>query len=260
MKTEQNFGLSVDTAQCFEIDGEIQCDPAIVIHYDDKNKQVLWRDKIEDYMVIAGTGTGATVDPQGTYYYQQPGVSHKYDVTWAGPYIAMDMLYEINQDNSVDARAELGLPGYTSVGNQPYRFDWAHPKSVEDKAGMGSAIHFGLGANWRTALTDSVMLSIGLTYDYYSVSGANAKTYLSESHYMGIYNELLKQWQAAGKSEADMISTADVDQDGNPDGDPVALDIIKLKEECSGWVCSASSEISSFYKSMGIRVGFNARF
>jgi hypothetical protein len=260
LKTEQNFGLSVDTAQCFEVNGEIQCDPAVVIHYSDGTQQILWRDNINDPLIIAGTGTNATVDPQGTYYYQQPGVSHKYDVTWAGPYIALEMLYEINQNNSVNASAELGLPGYTSTGDQPYRFDWAHPKSIEDKAGMGSAMHFGLGANWRTAVTDAVMLSVGLTYDYYSVSGANAKTYLSESHYMGIYNDRLGKWQAAGKSEADMISTADVNQDGLPDGDPDALNVLKLKEECPGWVCSTNSEINSFYKSMGIRVGINARF
>lgn len=251
LETKQNFGLSVDTAQCFEINGEVQCDPAIIIKYADGTQQILWRDDIEDPLEIVGSGA-ESVDPQGTYYYQQPGTSHSYEVAWSGPYIAVDMVYEIDRNNSVDARVELGFPGYTATGDQPYRFDWDHPKSVEDKAGIGSAIHLGLGANWRTALTDTVMLSVGLTYNYYSVSDADAKTYLNEGYYMGIYDSLLLQWQAAGKTEADMI---------DPDtGDPTALNIIALEDACPGWVCSASGEIESFYKSMGIRVGISARF
>ncbi|MDR0727112.1 MAG: hypothetical protein LBF37_03560 [Rickettsiales bacterium] len=251
LETKQNFGLSVDTAQCFEIDGEVQCDPAIIIHYADGSRQILWRDQVGDDLEIVGNGA-ESVDPQGTYYYQQPGTSHSYEVAWSGPYVALDAVYEINQNNSVDARIEVGFPGYSAEGDQPYRFDWAHPKSVEDTVGMFSALHLGLGANWRTALTDTIMLSVGLTYNYYTVSGADAKTYLSGSYYTGIYNDLLQQWEDAGRTEDDMI---------NPDtGDPKALNIIALEKDCPGWVCSSGGEISSFYKSMGIRVGINARF
>lgn len=251
LETTKNFGLSVDTANCFKVStGEIQCDPAIIINYADGTKQILWRDNITDTWDV---GTGAeSVDTGGTYVYQQPGTSHSYDVTWAGPYAALDMLYTINQYNSVDGRIELGLPGYTSTGNQPYRFDWQHPKSVEDTAGIGSAMHLGLGANWKTSLTDSVMLSFGLTYDYYSVTGADAKTYLSSKYYLGMYDALLATWVAAGKTEADMLNPTT--------GDAAALSIKALQTACPGWVCSASSEVDSFYKSMGIRVGLSAKF
>ena len=146
---------------------------------------------------------------------------------------------------------ELGLPGYKATGNQPYRFDWQHPKSVEDEAGMGSALHFGLGANWTTAITNSVALSIGLTYDYYSVSDADAKTYLNETYYTDLYNSILNSatW---GGNEENML---------NPEtGDPVAINIKNLEEQCPGWVCTSSGEIESFYKSIGIRVGLNATF
>ncbi|MDR1337732.1 MAG: hypothetical protein LBJ73_01740 [Rickettsiales bacterium] len=251
LETKQNFGLSMNTAQCFiGAEGEKQCDPAIIIHYADGTKQILWREKSDDKLEVVGTPQ--TVDAGDTYYFQQPGTSHSYDVSWSGPYAALDMVYAADQNNSVDARVELGFPGYTATGNQPYRFDWQHPKSVEDTAGMFSAFHLGLGANWRTAMTDTVMLSVGLTYDYYTVDGADASTYLSESYHDGIYNALLKQWQEKGKQESDMI-------DPNS-GDPVALNIINLKKECPGWVCKSDSEIKSFYKSMGIRVGLTAKF
>jgi len=95
-------------------------------------------------------------------------------------------------------------------------------------------------------------LSVGVTYDYYTVSDADAKTYLNGDYYMGIYNELLRQWQEAGFTEADMVNAKT--------GDPVALNIVDLQNECPGWVCTADGEIESFYKSLGVRVGINARF
>ncbi|MBN1324648.1 MAG: hypothetical protein JW974_00270 [Alphaproteobacteria bacterium] len=253
LETKQNYGLSVDTSSCFIIPdtGEIQCDSAIVIHYADGTDQVLWRDDMTDPLEIVGTDP-ESVDIGGTYYYQQPGVSHSYEVTWSGPYAALDIRYDINQYNSVDGRIELGLPSYTATGNQPYRSDWQHPKSIEDSAGIGSAMHFGLAGNWNTALTDTVMLSVGLTYDYYSISGANAKTYLSEDYYMGIYDALLTAWETGGFTEADMLDPTT--------GDPTALNIKALESSCPGWVCSADGEIESFYKSMGIRVGLSAKF
>ena len=44
------------------------------------------------------------------------------------------------------------------------------------------------------------------------------------------------------------------------DGDPTAINIKALEESCPGGVCSTSGEIDSFYKSLGIRVGINAKF
>lgn len=251
LETKNNYGLSVDTAACFTLDsGETQCDPAVIVHYSDDSQQILWRDLITGDMLVGANAE--SIDAGGTYYYAQPSTSHSYEVSWSGPYVAMDLDYKINQYNSVNGRLELGFPGYTATGDQPYRFDWQHPKSVEDTAGMGSAMHLGMAANWQTAMTDTIMLSIGLTYDYYSVSGANAKTYLSGDYYNEIYDTLLTQWQTAGFTETDMLNTTT--------GDPTALNIKALEEQCPGWVCSTDSEIDSFYKSMGIRVGLNAKF
>ena len=259
LETHNNKGLSVDTYDgsggCITVPGsdEVQCDP-VLIFYDAAGNQFLATrgdtnadgkiDLDDEIQVPVGYDF---VNTGGTYYYGQPGISHKYEVEWSGPYFALEMLYDINQTNSVNAHLELGLPSYTATGDQPYRFDWQHPKSVEDSTGVGGAFHLGMGANWSTAITDSVALSIGVTYDYYNVSGADAKTFLSEDYYMGIYNERLDVLYAG--DEALMLQE-----------DAVAQNIVALEEECPGWVCSASGEIDSFYKSMGIRVGINAKF
>ena len=250
LTTENNYGLAVDTHACFEVNGEVQCDPAIVIIQPNGEQQIFWRDDIsqtippKDYDIPSGS----VISTEGTYYYQQPGESHSYETTWMGPYLALDMDYDINQNNAVNARVELGLPGYKSVGDQPYRFDWQHPKSVEDEAGMFGAFHFGLGANWTTAITDSVALSLGVTYDYYSVSGADAKTYLNVGYYENWYNDILEDYD----SEDAML---------DPDnGDPTEINIKDLLEQCPGGVCTTDGEIESFYKSLGVRVGINAKF
>lgn len=251
LDTKSNNGLSVDTTACFDVGGgEIQCDPTTIFVYSDGSQGIVWRDDATG--VINVDTTAVSIDTAGTYYYKQPGTSHSYEVSWAGPYLAMDMDYTMNQYNAVNARVELGFPGYEAIGDQPYRYDWQHPKSVEDSASMGSAMHLGLAANWQTAMTNSVMLSFGFTYDYYSVSGAQAKTYLNGDYYNTIYNILLAQWQTAGFTEADMINTTT--------GDPTALYILDLQESCPGWVCKQDDEISSLYKSMGIRVGLSAKF
>lgn len=252
LETKSNYGMVVDTAACFEANGEIQCDP-IVLFYDSNDRLITTNLERDDINELLGVPGGSQyVGTQGTYYFQQPGVSHSYETEWSGPYIAMDMDYLINQNNSVNARVELGFPGYKSTGDQPYRVDWAHPKSVEDKASMFSALHLGLGANWMTAITDTISLSVGVTYDYYTVSDADAKTYLNESYYTTLYNDLLESWKNKHGSEEGFL-------DPNT-GDGRAIAIEKLKTDCPGWVCSIDSEIKSFYKSLGVRVGINAKF
>lgn len=257
LETTKNFGLTVDSAACYNVQGtnEIQCDP-IVIGFDGPHQAVVWERNDDGYLKNTPY---PYLDTAGTYYYEQPGTSHSYETVWSGPYLALDMIYDINANNAVDAHVELGLPGYKSTGDQPYRFDWNHPDSVEDSAGMFSGFHFGAGANWMTALTNSVSMTFGFTFDYYSISGADAKTHLSGAYYEGIKNERRKLWEEAGRTEAEMLDTT-TDSNGVVNGDIIAINIVNLSAECPGWVCSAKNEIKSFYKSMGIRVGVNAKF
>lgn len=260
LETKQDYGLTVDTGSASTVGGgdEIQYDPIVIIHYpgsDGGTQQVMWCDPADPetcpdaygFWTISSGADG--VSTGGTYMFKLPRISHSYETTWMGPYLALDMDYEIDRYNLVNARFELGLPLYTATGDQPYRSDWQHPKSVEDKGGFGDAWHIGLGANYMTALTDAVALTVGFTFDYYTMSGGEASTYLNGDYYMGIYNELLRQWQEAGYTEADMIA-----------GDPTAQNIIKTREECPGWVCKVDNEIESVYKSMGIRIGVQAKF
>ena len=64
---------------------------------------------------------------------------------------------------------------------------------------------------------------------------------------MGIYNDRLNNLYGG-------------DEDAMLQEDTIAKNIVALEQECPGWVCKAGGEIESFYKSMGIRVGINAKF
>ncbi len=250
LETENNYGLSVDTWQCFTDDsGETQCDP-ILIFYDNTNGQAPAIGERTDTNEFVETGGYQYVDTAGTYYFEQPATSHSYEVAWAGPYLALDMDYVINQNNAVTGRLEFGLPSYKATGDQPYRHDWAHPKSVEDSAGIGSAFHFGAGMNWVTAITDAVSLSLGVTYDYYTVGDADAKTYINSDYYYGLYDAYLEKW---GGDETLML-----DQDRFAAA--LKQNIEDIEAECPGWVCKSNGEIESFYKSLGVRVGIFAKF
>ena len=213
------------------------------------------------------------VEAEGTVYFEQPDVSHSYEVEWSGPYLGLDMQYDINQNNVVTANLELGLPSYTATGDQPYRVDWQHPKSVQDKGGIGSGFHFGAGANWRTMLSDKVALSVGVTYDYYSVSDADATTYLNPEYWEPQYYATLDQWKYVlndkfGYAFSDaQIASYMLNGISKVDGiKDAAGNTIELSPEyvavvrANNWEDKADGEIESFYKSLGIRIGINARF
>ncbi len=258
LETKQDYGLTVDTGPCSGTSAggdEIQCDP-IILFYDSvgDTQQVMWDygagfEGLDGYWYWTIPSGPDYVTAAGTYMFELPSVSHSYETTWMGPYLALDLDYEIDKYNLFNARFELGLPLYNSTGDQPYRTDWQHPKSVEDEGGFGDSWHIGLGANYLTAITDTVALSLGFTFDYYTLSGGKANTYLNSAYYNGLYNAILQYWIAEGYTETDML-----------ENDATAQNIVRIKEECPGWVCKVDNEIESVYKSMGIRVGIQAKF
>ncbi len=282
LETKQDYGLTVDTGTCStHSGGETQCDQIVILSTlgsDGKLKgqQVMWEENKLYNANDVWTGWWEfpagenVVNTGGTYMFKLPGVSHSYETTWMGPYLALDLDYEIDKYNLVNARLEFGLPLYKSTGDQPYRSDWQHPKGVEDKGGFGDAWHIGLGANYMTALSDTVALTIGFTFDYYTLSGAQANTYLNGNYYMDIYNEVLAEWLADEHTEYQMLYGATAS--GKPasqatandpvvlEPDPTAVNIMETIEDCPGWVCKVDNEIESIYKSLGIRIGIQAKF
>ena len=265
LSTKKNYGLSVDTLDSSNshpyitcivgYKDEIQCDPFLLFYSSDGQVTITGRVEDEDGnisdaiqiptnipgFVVSGIGTG------GTYYYEQAGTTHKYETSWVGPYIALDAEYAINKDNLIYGGIEIGLPIYKSTGDQPYRYDWAHSKSVEDEGDFGDAYHIGLNAGWSAAITDATSLTLGFTYDYYQVSGANAKTFLNGDYYTELYNVYVDALENNILTDYQRVM--------------VEEGIANIEEYSSkGWTLEDKGEIKSIYKSMGIRLGINVKF
>jgi len=245
LKTTNNNGLSVEyNGELCGPDelGSITC-PALLSFWNGNNwvySRMINIGTLQDPMYIYQIPGGGIlgVDAGDNYIFTQSGTSHVYEVSWNGPYIAADIDIGLGGDYSMSGRIELGFPGYEAVGDQPYRIDWAHPKSLGDKKGMFGAFHFGMGANWMAKISDQMRMSIGLTYDYYEVKKANATSYLSKDYY-----EDVLAW-AEEKGRDDILDQID-----------------ELYKSCNNsWTCVESNEVNSFYRAMGIRLGIEGEF
>ena len=258
LETKSNYGLMVQVlnsnsfVNCVEVqNGEIQCSPYIgfanssnqILSYAGLTAVVDSDGNVLGY-IVENDPSAALLDVGETYYYEQSGTSHKYETVWAGPYIALDMEYAINDNNIVNAGVEFGLPTYESKGDQPYRFDWEHPTSVEDKGDFGDAYHLGFNAMWSTSISDAVMLSLGMTYDYYHVGDATATTYFNKD-----YNQALLTAYETNYDNGVTLTDNEYE---------TMLYLQDLKSK--GWKLKSDKEIESVYKSMGIRLGLTARF
>lgn len=267
LTTEKNYGLAVDVlnsatfVNCLQFGDEIQCGPLVEFWNADDSLVTYGGFETDDrgnvvqdengYYIFLNQGS-ARLNMGETYYYEQPGTTHRYTTEWAGPYLALDAEYQINKDNLLTGGIEFGLPIYTSKGDQPYRVDWAHPTSVEDKGSFGDAYHFAMNAGWVTAITDSTSLSLGFTFDYYKVSDATAKTYLSASWY-GVELDALEDALVNHYNNVDILDDDVLD---------TYLDHYDLYTswQSAGWVTEDSKEVNSVYKSIGIRVGISMQF
>lgn len=279
LETKENYGLSLDTVSgaenyCVANNGETQCVPFVLFltratssdPYEYEVGIIGEADTDGDGIYDAITpievpANSAYVDTLNSFYYYQAGVSHSYEATWAGPYLAMDMVYDISKSDAVNARFELGLPMYKDTADQPYRVDLQHDKSFEDKGGFGDAYHIGLGANWLHSLSDSVMLTVGFTFDYYHASGIDATTYYNEEYYKYLYD-----YDAAVSINDQIVDDYGSNYSDWSDEVKAAYDhnqnIIDTIDDfaAAGWQDTISDEIETLYKSMGIRIGIQAKF
>ena len=108
-------------------------------------------------------------------------------------------------------------------------------------------------------------LSLGVTYDYCNVSGADANTYLDPTYWQAVYDGILDAYENdpeltfADRAEAEQAMLNGFiygDYEYGPDATAVYINNVRS----NGWKDTVSDEIDSFFKSLGVRVGLTARF
>ncbi|MDR2685788.1 MAG: hypothetical protein LBB23_03405 [Rickettsiales bacterium] len=110
------------------------------------------------------------------------GITHKYDVVWAGPFIAADIEAKLMPKMTANMRIEIGFPGYSSEADQPFRSDLAHPVAFRDSAGMFSGMHYGLMLGYTAAITDGMSVGLDWKWDYYEVKGAASESFYARGY------------------------------------------------------------------------------
>jgi hypothetical protein len=152
------------------------------------------------------------------------------------------------------------MPGYNSKGDQPYRPDWTHPNSVEDSKPMFGATHLGLLANWTTMMDRTWGVTVGVTYDYYNVTGAKATTNLNGGYYMDWLSEIF-EYEYHRVYRGKIMGDSDPEWNEMLSKNYLASGIVDLYASCgNSWTCTFENEVSGFYKSVGIRIGVTGKF
>ena len=120
------------------------------------------------------------------------------------------------------------------------------------------------------SITNSVKLIVGMTFDYYNISGADATSYLNPDYYITNFrnpaiatnNELGVKYGSATSPNFDYTTWTGADADNDKALYLSNKDTIASVNamEAEGWKQEVSGEIESLYKSLGVRVGIVSKF
>ncbi len=93
------------------------------------------------------------------------GITHIYNTTWSGFFVALGLEKQFSINDKLSAYAQIGVPYYESDGIWPNRTDWQQDPSFTDKGSGGFS--YKLEAEYTYAFSPSLKLSIKVDTDYY---------------------------------------------------------------------------------------------
>lgn len=116
-----------------------------------------------------------------------PDLDSTYETEWDGPWLGLDIVFQLNQKHSIFAAFEYHWADYYAVADWNLRDDYAHPKSFEHETdGTGIVV----SAGWTYLLHGGWGLDITIDYQNWSTdpgidrvftaAGTTAETRLNE--------------------------------------------------------------------------------
>ncbi len=93
------------------------------------------------------------------------GLNSTYETEWNGPWIGVDLSFEINKKFTLFGAFEYHMADYYAKANWNLRTDFAHPKSFEHTAD-GSGIVMSIGGDY--ALNDQWFINVNIDYQDWS--------------------------------------------------------------------------------------------
>jgi hypothetical protein len=106
--------------------------------------------------------------------------THKYYVTWAGPYIGLSLERALSQKETLLLYGELFKPVYRAEGDWPLRTDWMHDPSFIDDG--GSAWGFMAELEYKYKFAARAEFTVGLSREWIKETMADTTLYFADDY------------------------------------------------------------------------------
>jgi hypothetical protein len=104
--------------------------------------------------------------------------THKYYVSWAGPYLGATAERGISLKESIKVYAEIFKPFFRAEGDWPLRTDWMHDPSFIDDG--GNAWGFSAELEYRYRFNNKASFTLGLGREWIKVTNADTTLFFAD--------------------------------------------------------------------------------
>lgn len=157
--------------------------------YNPSNPYAPWGVAPDECVVIGGDGPILVA-----------GTTHKYDTTWSGFYIGLEIEKQMTLTDKLRFYGQISMPKYSSEGTWPNRTDWQQNPSFLDEGDNG-ALAYSLEMEYIFTLSNRLQLSLKADTNYFHVDAIGGKIYWAE------YTEYMAVPKNDGTTDYDIIAT-----------------------------------------------------
>lgn len=108
-----------------------------------------------------------------------PGVTHKYNTTWSGIYLGLEVEKQMTFVDKLRFYLQVSMPQYLSEGIWPNRTDWQQNPSFIDKGNNGSFSYLA-EMEYSYNISDRIQLSLKAGTNYFYVGKIGGELYVAE--------------------------------------------------------------------------------
>ena len=158
-------------------------------HYSENDPYAPWGVLPDECVVIGGDGPILVA-----------GTTHKYDTTWSGFYIGLEIEKQMTLTDKLRFYGQISKPKYSSEGTWPNRTDWQQNPSFLDE-GDNESLAYSLEMEYIFTLSNRLQLSLKADTNYFHVGPIGGKIYWAE------YTEYTAVPRNDGTDDYDIIAT-----------------------------------------------------
>lgn len=135
---------------------------------------------LQQYDVYGYNLVGETFGGVSSLNDQRGLTTHKYYVTWSGPYLGATAERAISLQESIKFYGEIFKPFFKAEGDWPLRTDWMHDPSFIDDG--GSALGFSAELEYKYRFNPKAAFTLGLGREWIQVRNADTTLFFSDGY------------------------------------------------------------------------------